>query len=165
MSHRSRVLEALAPESRVEISPVDAARLGIEEGDEVSLSSKRGKVWTKVRKSNRVSPGQAFMPFHWRDAPANVLTNPATDPLAKIPEYKVASVRAILAVIERASEDNHFLASLIENPVGALKSYTLTPEHRAALAAGDIESIEKWVGPLDVRVRVWVRSRLERESW
>jgi formate dehydrogenase alpha subunit len=165
MSHRSRVLEALVPESRVDISPVDAARLGIEEGDEVSLSSKRGKVWTKVRKTNRCRPGQAFMPFHWRDAPANVLTNPATDPLAKIPEYKVASVRAILAVIERASEDNHFLAALIENPVGALKSYNLTPEHRAALAAGDIESIEKWVGPLDERVRVWVRSRLEKESW
>ena len=165
MSHRSRVLEALVPESRVEMSPVDAARLGVEEGDEVSLSSKRGKVWTKVRKTNRVKPGQAFMPFHWRDAPANVLTNPATDPLARIPEYKVASVRAMLAVIERASEDNRFLAALIENPVGALKSYNLTPEHRAALAAGDIESIEKWVGPLDERVRLWVRSRLEKESW
>lgn len=165
MSHRSRVLEALVPESRVDISPVDAAQLGIEEGDEVFLSSRRGKVQTKVRKTNRVRAGQAFMPFHWRDAPANVLTNPATDPLAKIPEYKVASVRAVLAALERASDDNNFLTALIENPVGALKSYNLTPEHRAALATGDIESIEKWVGPLDERVRVWVKSRLKKERW
>jgi formate dehydrogenase alpha subunit len=165
MSHRSRVLEALAPESRVEISPEDAARFGIEDGDEIFLSSRRGKVRTKVKKTNRVRPGLAFMPFHWREAPANVLTNPALDPLAKIPEYKVASVRAILAVLERAAEDNDFLALLVENPSGALKSYDLSPEHRAALASGHIESIEKWVGPLDERVRAWVKSRLKKETW
>ncbi|MFH1123323.1 MAG: formate dehydrogenase subunit alpha, partial [Pseudomonadota bacterium] len=147
MSHRSRVLEALAPESWVEISPADAAQLGIEEGDEIYLSSRRGKVRTRVRKTNRVRPGLAFMPFHWREAPVNVLTNPALDPLAKIPEYKVASVRAILAVLERASEDNNFLVALAEKPVGGLKSYSLTPEHRAALASGNIEAIENWVGP------------------
>jgi formate dehydrogenase alpha subunit len=165
MSRRSRVLEALAPESLVEISPVDAARLGIEEGDEIFLSSRRGKLRTKVRKTNRVKPGQVFMPFHWREAPANVLTNPAVDPLAKIPEYKVTSVKAVLAVLERASEDNRFLAALAENPSGALKSYDLSPLHRAALAAGDIESIEKWIGPLEERVRLWLQTRLRREHW
>jgi hypothetical protein len=71
---------------------------------------------------------------------------------AKIPEYKVASVGAILAVIDRVSEDDHFLSALAENPVGALKSYELTPEHREALASGDIESIEKWAGHLVERV-------------
>ena len=51
MSHRSRVLEALAPESRVEISPADATRLGIEDGDLISLSSRRGRVKTRARKT------------------------------------------------------------------------------------------------------------------
>lgn len=77
----------------------------------------------------------------------------------------MASVRAVLAVLERASGDNHFLAALIENPVGALQSYSLTPRHLEALAAGDIEAIEDWVGPLDERVRTWVKSRLQKEKW
>ena len=165
MSHRSHVLEILAPECRVEISPMDATRLGIEDGDLISLTSRRGKVQTKVKKTNRVKPGQAFMPFHWGDAPANLLTNSAVDPVAKIPEYKVSSVKAILAVLERAAEDNAFLSAMAENSAGALKSYDLSPEHRAALAAGDLESIEKWIGPLDERVSVWLKTRLKKEKW
>jgi len=165
MSHRSRVLESLVPESRVEISPEDAARLGIDEGDEIYLSSRRGRVQTKVRKTNRVKPGEAFMAFHWSEAPANMLTNPVVDPLAKIPEYKVSSVKAILAVLERAAEDNAFLSALAENPAGALKSYGLTPEHWEALASGDISSIEKWIGPLEERLKVWVKERLAKEAW
>jgi formate dehydrogenase alpha subunit len=165
MSHRSHVLEALAPESRVEISPEDAAQLGIAEGDIITLSSRRGKVRTRAKSSKRIKPGTAFMPFHWRDAPANLLTNPAVDPLAKIPEYKVASVKAVLEVLERATEDNAFLLMLSNNPAGALKSYDLTREHRAALAAGDIESIEKWVGPLDKRLQDWMKGRLKKEDF
>ena len=165
MTHRSRVLETLAPESRVEINPLDANRLGIEEGDLISLSSRRGEVQTKVRKTHRVSPGQAFMAFHWGEAPANRLTNPAFDPQAKIPEFKVSSVKAILTVLERAAEDNKFLTALAENPVGALSSYDLSPEHRKALISGDFEAIEKWVGPLDERIRVWLKSRLKQENF
>ncbi|MCJ7687228.1 MAG: formate dehydrogenase subunit alpha [Desulfobacteraceae bacterium] len=165
MSHRSRVLESLVPESSVEISPEDAARLGIDEGDDIYLSSRRGKVQTKVRKTNRVKPGEAFMAFHWSEAPANMLTNPVVDPLAKIPEYKVSSVKAILAVLERAAEDNVFLSALAENPAGALKSYGLTSEHWEALASGDISSIEKWIGPLEERLKVWVKERLAKEAW
>jgi formate dehydrogenase alpha subunit len=164
MSHRSHVLETLVSESRVEINPVDANRLGIVEGDVISLSSRRGKVQTKVKKTHRVKPGQAFMAFHWGDAPANRLTNPAFDPQAKIPEYKVSSIKAILTVLERAAEDNRFLAAFAENPVGVLASYDLTPEHRKALVSGDIESIEKWVGPLEERLRVWLKTRLRQEN-
>ncbi len=163
MSHRSHILEALQPESRVELSPVDAAHLGIEDGDIVSLESRRGKVYTKVRKAARVNPGQAFMAFHWLDAPANMLTNPALDPVAKIPEYKVASVRAILEVLERAAEDNAFLTALAENPAGVLGSYDLTPEHREALLNMDFEALEKWIGPLDGRLKVWLKHRLSQE--
>jgi predicted molibdopterin-dependent oxidoreductase YjgC len=165
MSHRSRVLEGLVSESRVEISPEDADRLGIEEGDAISLSSRRGNIRTKAKKTKRVRQGQAFMPFHWQDAPANELTNPAVDPLAKIPEYKVASVRAMLAVLEKTAQDSSFLTALMEHPYGNLKSYNLAPEHRAALASGDIASIEQWVGPLDERVKTWLQFRLKKETW
>ncbi len=164
MSHRSRVLETLVPESRVELNPVDAGRLGIMEGDMISLSSRRGEVRTKARKTHRVKPGQAFMAFHWKEAPANLLTNPALDPQAKIPEYKVTSVKAVLAVLERAAEDNKFLTALAENPAGALTSYDLTPEHRKALVRGDMASIEKWVGPLEERLQVWLKVRLKEEN-
>ena len=83
------------------------------------------------------------MAFHWREAPANRLTNPAFDPQAKIPEFKVSSIKAILTVLERAAEDNKLLTALAENPAGVLASYDLTPEHRKALMEGDIASIEK----------------------
>lgn len=163
MSHRSRVLEALAADSRVELNPGDTKRLGIEEGDLVSLSSRRGEVQTRVRKSRRVRPGQAFMAFHWGDAPVNRLTSTACDPQAKIPEFKVSSVKAILTVLERAAEDNQFLTALAENPAGALSSYDLTPEHRKALEEGDMAALEKWVGPLEQRLRVWLKARFKQE--
>ena len=139
--------------------------MGIEDGDVICLSSRRGRVQTKAKKTNRVKPGEAFMPFHWGDAPANVLTNPVVDPQAKIPEYKISSVKAVLAVLERAAEDNAFLSAFAENPAGALKSLDLTPEHRAALVAGDISSIEKWIGPLEKRLQVWLKERLAKEEW
>ena len=94
MSRRSRVLEALEPESHVDISPEDAAALGVEAGDLIRLSSPRGEIETKVQPDRRVKSGTAFMAFHWNEAPANVLTNPAVDPQSKIPEFKVASAKA-----------------------------------------------------------------------
>ena len=86
------------------------------------------------------------------------------DPQAKIPEYKVSSVKAVLTVLEKAAEDNRFLAALAENPAGVLESYDLTPEHRKALMNGDMASIEKWVGPLDERLQTWLRLRLQQEN-
>ena len=93
MSRRSRVLETLEPESHVDISPEDAAQMGVAEGDLLRVRSRRGEILTRARKDRRVPSGLAFMAFHWREAPANILTNPAVDPTAKIPEYKVASVK------------------------------------------------------------------------
>jgi hypothetical protein len=105
------------------------------------------------------------MAFHWSEAPANMLTNAALDPMAKIPEYKVASVKAVLDVLDRACRDNMFLKALMENPIGTLKDYDLTEEHRTALANGDIPKIEQWVGILDPRLRDWIKSRLGQENW
>jgi formate dehydrogenase (NADP+) alpha subunit len=165
MSHRSRVLEALEPEGCVELSTADIRRLGIHGGDVVTLHSPRGRLETKVRETASLRPGLAFMAFHWGDAPANLLTNPAADPLARIPEFKVSSVRAVLTVLERAAADSAFFAALAENPSEALQSFDLTPEERAALASGDITRLESLVGPLDERLKIWLRRRLEQEQW
>jgi len=94
MTRRSRVLETLEPESHVDICPEDAAALGVETGEPIRLSSPRGEIETRVRTDRRVKSGTAFMAFHWNEAPANMLTNPALDPQSKIPEFKVASARA-----------------------------------------------------------------------
>jgi len=75
-----------------------------------------------------------------------------------------SAINAILTVLERAAEDNRFLTALAENPAGVLASYDLTPEHRKALAEGDIESIEKWVGPLEERMQMWLKTRLRQEK-
>ena len=94
-----------------------------------------------------------------------MLTNTALDPVAKIPEFKVSAVKAILAVLDRATQDNAFFARLAENPAEALKEYDLTAEEKAAIASGDIRKIESWVGKLDERLRRWLIARLQRESW
>ena len=63
------------------------------EGRPVRVDSRRGNIRTFVHRDRRVSQGQAFMAFHWREAPANLLTGPAFDPLSKIPEFKVSAVK------------------------------------------------------------------------
>ena len=105
------------------------------------------------------------MAFHWKESPVNLLTNPALDPTAKIPELKVSAVRAVLAVLDRAAEDNAFLARLANNPAEALKEYDLTDEEKTALIAGDIRKIESWTGKLDNRLKKWLISRLQQEQW
>ena len=95
MSRRSNVLNELYPNGVVEMSPGDAARLGFVEGDLIAVTSKRGRVEVPVHITEKSPPGVVFMPFHWREAAANILTNDALDPLAKIPEYKVSAVNAV----------------------------------------------------------------------
>ncbi|MBA7595456.1 putative formate dehydrogenase [subsurface metagenome] len=165
MSRRSEVLEKLHPGGKVDIHPDDALNLGIVDGDLVTLASERGKIETEVHVTDKTAPGLAFMAFHWSESPANILTNNALDPVAKIPEFKVSAIRAVLAVLDRATQDNDFFARLAENPAEALKEYDLTPEEKAAIASGDIRKIESWVGKLDERLRTWLIARLQQERW
>jgi len=92
MSRKSKVLEAMAPEPYLEINPEDAKRLGLEDKEVVRTSSRRGKLEIPVRITDRVAPGIVFMPFHYKEASANVLTNDALDPVCKIAEAKVCAV-------------------------------------------------------------------------
>lgn len=98
MTGRSPALNAEFPEGFVEINPEDARKLGISDTDIVEVSSRRGKIQTKARVTDKVAPGVIFMPFHFAEQAANRLTNPALDPIAKIPELKVcaAAVRPLM---------------------------------------------------------------------
>jgi hypothetical protein len=73
---------------------------------------------------------------------------------------------AVLSVLARAADEPEFMASLADNSHEALKEYyTLTQEEKAALASGDIQKIESWVGKLDKRLSTWLLYRLSQEKW
>jgi formate dehydrogenase alpha subunit len=94
MTRRSEGLDWREPRGYAEVSAQDAAAAGLRDGGPVVIRSRRGQVRTQARVSRRVPPGVVFLSFHWKEAPANLLTQDfALDPLAKIPEYKVCAVR------------------------------------------------------------------------
>jgi formate dehydrogenase major subunit len=93
MTRRSFALDAIEPEARVFIGHADAARLGVGEGDFVRVSSRRGSIEIKAKLSHRETPGSCFIPFHFREAAANLLTIDEIDPFGKIPEFKFCAVR------------------------------------------------------------------------
>jgi len=98
MTRRGTGLNRISPESLAEINPVDAEKLSISDGDMVSITSRRGSITVKAWINKRSQPGMVFVPFHFHEAPVNLLTSTAIDPVAKIPEFKVSAVR-----IEKAS--------------------------------------------------------------
>jgi formate dehydrogenase alpha subunit len=81
------------PESKVEIHPKDAKKFGIDEGQTVKVTSRRGEVQAKAVVTERSQEGTVFMNFHFKEAAVNQLTNAALDPIGKIPEYKVCAVK------------------------------------------------------------------------
>lgn len=97
MTRRSAGLNKEVPSAFVEINPEDASEFGIRNGGPVKVSSRRGELIVQALVTDRVPARVLFIPFHFAETAANVLTNPAFDPLAKIPEYKVCAA-AISAV-------------------------------------------------------------------
>ena len=93
MTRRSQVLESADRGPVVEMSPEDAERLQIANGEQVHVASRRGRITLPVFVTDRISPGVTFIPFHYREAAANLLTNDALDPDCKIPEAKVCAVK------------------------------------------------------------------------
>lgn len=93
MTRRARGLDSREPVPIVEMNPQDCAALGVRDGDPVHITSRRGDLQINVRVSDRQARGQIFMPMHFREAAANILTNPALDPYAKIASFKVSAVR------------------------------------------------------------------------
>jgi len=93
MTRASQHLDAEQKTGYVQINPKDAESLAVKDGDTVKLSTRRGDMETLARLSNMVNPGVLFVPFHFAESPANILTNSAFDPIAKIPEFKVCAVK------------------------------------------------------------------------
>jgi formate dehydrogenase major subunit len=93
MTRRSYALDAIAPRAEVYLNPDDAAGLGIADGAMARVSSRRGTITLAVRVSHREARGNCFIPFHFREAAANLLTIDEIDPFGKIPEFKFCAVR------------------------------------------------------------------------
>ncbi|HEX6535105.1 MAG TPA: formate dehydrogenase subunit alpha [Gemmatimonadaceae bacterium] len=105
MTRRSTGLDSREPTPTVEISPDDARELGIADGDPVRITSRRNSIEIAARVSPRVAHRQVFIPMHYREAAANLLTNPSLDPYAGIPEFKVCAVR--IEAVRRAPVEEH----------------------------------------------------------
>ena len=89
-------LSRVAPNPLAEIHPSTARSYGLEEGTRVELATRRGSAEFEVRISPGIRHDTVFVPFHWggRQA-ANRLTNPALDPISRMPEFKVCAVRVV----------------------------------------------------------------------
>lgn len=93
MTGRVPGLAELSPEAYAEINPADAAALGIRDGAKVRITSRRGSIVVVAKVTETVPKGVVFIPFHFGEQAANLLTQAALDPVAKIPEFKVCAVR------------------------------------------------------------------------
>jgi len=91
MTRRSPSLQERDGELYVEINPSDASDLNVKHGDMVRVKTIRGETEARARITEKVKPGMVFMPFHWQGT--NIITSDALDPVAKIPEYKMAACR------------------------------------------------------------------------
>jgi len=101
LTRRSQGLAAISPEGFIEMHPEDAARLDVVDGEMVEVTSRRGHVNVKAEVTQKVQPGVVFMTFHFAESAANLLTNSAFDPIAKIPEFKACAVKVSkLPVVE-----------------------------------------------------------------
>ncbi len=92
MTGKVKGLNEIAPTNLVHINSKDAKKLKINSGDRIEAESKRGRITATALVNSKIKKGVVFMPFHYADSPANILTNPALDPIAKIPELKVCAV-------------------------------------------------------------------------
>jgi len=99
MTRNSPTLDAEIEEGFLELNVDDAAKMSVKQGDWVTITSRRGNIDVKAMLTKRIAQGSVFMPFHFIESCANILTNPAHDPICKIPELKVCAVN----VVKRAS--------------------------------------------------------------
>jgi formate dehydrogenase major subunit len=93
MTRRARVLDALEPAPSVGVAPSDLRRLSLIAGETVQVSTRRGEILLTARADPGLPSGLLFIPFAYREAAANILTNPQLDPYGKIPEFKYCAAR------------------------------------------------------------------------
>jgi len=93
MTRRAGVLDAIEPEPTASLHPDELAALGARPGDVITVASRRGSISLYARADPGTPRGAVFVPFAFYEAAANVLTNPALDPIGKIPEFKYCAVK------------------------------------------------------------------------
>ncbi len=104
MTRRSHVLDEIEPEAVASMSPQQLEKLNIHPGEKIRIRTRRGRIELKTRGDHSVPEGVVFVPFCYAEAPANMLTNPALDPMGKIPEFKYCAARIErLPVVSRGS--------------------------------------------------------------
>ncbi|MFJ6984507.1 MULTISPECIES: molybdopterin oxidoreductase family protein [unclassified Streptomyces] len=135
-TRRVDALTTAAPGPFVELHPLLAHRLGVTEGDLLAVTSRRGRAVAPARITDTVRADTVFMPFHWPGVGrANTLTNPALDPVSRMPEFKVCAVR-----VEPA-------ARTAEDPETATTADTSTPKSSASEPAAPESSAPKPAAP------------------
>ncbi len=93
MTRRATVLDEIEPEAVASLSPNQLKELGIQPGEMISILTRRGKIDIRTRSDAAIPGGVVFIPFCYAEAAANMLTNPALDPMGKIPEFKYCAAR------------------------------------------------------------------------
>ena len=97
MTQKSKAIRQKESKNFVEIHDSDAAKLGLSNGDQLTVSTRRGRMTVKASVSDKVRPGVLWMPFHFVDQPTNVLTNDAFDNVTRTAEYKVCAAQIEVA--------------------------------------------------------------------
>ena len=93
MTRRASVLDAIEPVPVIYVNAEDLDKLGVQSGDEIVARSRRGEIRAYARKDGALKEGEAFIPFCYHEAAANLLTNEALDPFGKIPEFKFCAIK------------------------------------------------------------------------
>lgn len=140
-----KTLNKLNPGPFVEINPEDASALGLHEGDQVEITSRRGRAVLPAVITTRVLPGGCFAPFHWNDVfgadlAINDVTNDVVDAISLQPAFKFCAVglRKISSRTAPAKEDRAAMTATSRPPALAA-ALDLSPVPRPAF--NDTETI------------------------
>jgi formate dehydrogenase major subunit len=101
MTRRASMLDAIEPVPVANIHPDELERVGARPGDMITVRSRRGELTCYARADAGLQARQVFIPFTYREAAANLLTNDALDPFGKIPEFKFCAVQVARAKVEK----------------------------------------------------------------
>ncbi len=105
MTRRAAVLDTLEPAASAQLSRGTISKLGIQPGDPVRVSTRRGTVELASRQDDAVPDGVVFIPFAYVEAAANLLTNPKLDPFGKIPEFKFCAAKIEAVAIPKVAAE------------------------------------------------------------
>jgi formate dehydrogenase major subunit len=93
MTRKASNLDAIEPEATISLSPKDIENIKVNSGELIEVSTRRGSIKIKVREDRSIPKGVIFIPFCYKEAAANLLTNSALDPFGKIPEFKYCAAK------------------------------------------------------------------------